>query len=347
MFRIRQVRAADLPALWPLAKRLDSYNLPADRRTLAHLVDVSMDSFRGHVPKSRAKYLFVLEQCSFRIPHSAFRHSRIIGCSLILAKHGTRSLPHLWMDVKTVRKTSRTLRRTVTHRLLQLGVTTDGPTEVGGLIVLPAFRGNPERLGRQLSYVRFLYMALHPERFEQEVLAEYLPPLTPRGDSLLWRAFGQRLTGLPYYTADRWSATTKEFILKLFPREPVYATFFSPEVQAQIGRVHPSAAGACALLRRIGFRYSRQVEPFDGGPYFGAPRRRITLIRHTRLGTLTVARHPPLQRCLIGHEPRVGEFRAVWAAARWRGGQWELTADALAALEASVGGQGVGAPVAR
>ncbi len=241
--RIRQARSSDLAALWPLARQLNSYNLPADRRMLAKLVAVSVRAFRGAMPRSRARYLFVLEELARR---------RVIGCSLIIAKHGTPALPHLWMDVKRRR----------TRRLLQLGMTTNGPTEVGGLVLLPAYRGHPQQLGVQLSYVRFTYMAMHPERFEPRVLVEYLPPLTPRGESALWRVFGQRFTGLSYRAADRLSMTNKEFIWRLFPHTPIDAGFFPPEVRAQLGVVHPAATGACAMLRRVGFRYLRQVEPF-------------------------------------------------------------------------------------
>jgi len=346
-FRIRQARVGDLPALWPLARRLNSYNLPADRRMLAQLVATSVQSFRGAVTKARARYLFVLE----RRPVSQGppgRRPQIIGCSLILAKHGTPRLPHLWMDVKTVRMASRTLRRRIVHQVLQLGMTTDGPTEIGGLIVHPAYRGRPERFGRQLSYARFVYMAMHPERFEPRVLVEYLPPLTRRGDSLLWQAFGRRFTGLSYRWADRLSMTNKEFILRLFPRTPVYTAVFPPVVRRQIGVVHPAAAGACAMLQGIGFRSLRQVEPFDGGPYFGALRRRITVVRRTRRGTLAVTPAlPPARWGLLCAEPAVGEFRALQAPYRWHGARLEVTEATAERLDGRAGMEAYAVPLAR
>lgn len=347
-FVIRQVRPGDLAHLWPLARLLNSYNLPADRRFLRGLVETSVASFRGALPRSRAKYLFVLERCDPRISPNAsrFTHhaSRVIGCSLIIAKHGTRALPHLWLDVKPVRMTSRALRRTVTHQVLRLGMTTDGPTEVGGLIVLPAYRGRPERLGRQLSYVRFAYMAMHPERFERDVLVEYLPPLSPDGESPLWQAFGQRFTGLSYHAADRLSATTKEFILRLFPRTPIYADFLPLKVRAQLGVVHPAAAGSCALLKAIGFRPRRQIEPFDGGPYYGAPRWRITLIRRTRAGALAVVPSVVAAPALVCTEPAAGEFRAVAAPARWSRGGVEVTPSTVFSIEGHAGMRAYVAP---
>lgn len=344
--RIRQARSSDLAALWPLAQQLDSYNLPADRRWLAHLLDISVQSFRGRVPRARAKYLFVME---------ARPGGRLIGCSLILAKHGTPRLPHLWLDVKTMR------HQRVTQTVLQLGATTDGPTEIGGLIVARPYRGHPQHFGRQLSFVRFAYMARHPERFESRLLVEYLPPLSRTGGSGLWRAFGARFTGLSYHQADRLSMTDKTFILRSFPRTPIHASLFPPEVQAQIGQVHPAAAGACAMLRRVGFRYLRQVEPFDGGPYYGARRTGISVIRRTRAGQLRLARMEALPRAsalrvggfpagslgLICVEPTPGEFRAVQAPYHWRGQEIEVTAMVMKQLDSCSGMDSYVTPLAR
>lgn len=344
-FRIRQARRDDLAHLWPLARQLNSYNLLADRRFLARLVNSSLRSFRGQLPKSRAKYLFVLEHLAERQRASApARQSRIVGCSLIIAKHGTPRLPHLWWDFR--------------RRTLRLGMTTDGPTEVGGLIVARPYRRRPEQLGRQLSYVRFAYMARHPGRFEPELLVEYLPPLTPRGDSPVWQALGRRFTGLSYRAADRLSTTTKTFILKTFPRSPVEIAALPRAARRQLGRVHPAAAGACALLTRIGFRPLHQLEPFDGGPYYGARRRRVTIVRRTRRGRWAAAAEPA-RACLpsepqgrqgavglVCAEPARGEFRAVAAASRWQGARLAADARVMALLEARPGMEAYVAPLA-
>ncbi len=331
-FRIRQARRSDLAALWPLARQLNSYNLPADRRVLAQILATSVRSFRGLLQKSRAKYLFVMESCPSR---------RLVGCSLILAKHGTPRLPHLWLDLKTVRHGH------LTHTVLQLGATTDGPTEVGGLIVARPYRCHPQHLGRQLSFVRLAYMARHPERFEPRVLVEYLPPLTPSGDSRLWRVLGQRFTGLSYRQADRLSMTNKTFILRAFPRTPIRVKDLPPEVRAQLGVVHPAAAGACAMLRRVGFRYLRQVEPFDGGPYYGARRAGISVIRRTRAGRLKVGEPSPGSLGLLCAEPSPGAFRAVQAPYRRRAQAIEVTHAVIKQLDGHSGMPGYVAPLAR
>jgi arginine N-succinyltransferase len=85
--------------------------------------------------------------------------------------------------------------------------------------------------------VRFLYLAMHRDRFRDRVLAELMPPLTPDGKSLFWEACGRRFTGLYYQEADKKSRENKEFIQQLFPGVDVYATLFSPQVRKLLGTV--------------------------------------------------------------------------------------------------------------
>lgn len=277
--------------MMPLAKLLDSYNLADDRHYLWSLLHVSEASFAGDLPKEEARYLFVLENTDRR---------EIIGCSLILAKHGTRASPHLYLDLFTEKRTSRTLGRTVTHRCLKFGKETDGPTEVGGLVLKPHFRRHRHRHGLQLSWVRFLYMALHPARFQRRVLVEFLPPLRPGkgGGNPFWDALGSRFLSLSYHEADHLSITDKEFILSLFPKEKIYCDLLPKEVLHSLGQVGPQGIHACHALQRIGFRYLNQVEPFDGGPYYGAPVDRISIIRKARKARMAI-REEGQQKALL------------------------------------------------
>ena len=340
-FRIRQARASDLPALWPLAQRLDSYNLPADRDVLRRLIAASVRSFRGGVPKARARYLFVMER---------WRDRRLVGCSLILAKHGTPRRPHLWLDVTTAGR-PKGVPGGEWGPSLRLGMTTDGPTEIGGLIVLPRFRGHSARLGLQLSYVRLAYLAAHPTRGEPQILVEYLPPLTRTGDSRLWRVFGGPLTGLSYREADRRSIEDKQFILRAFPRTPVPLATFPASVRRDLGVVHPAAVGACRMLRAIGFRDLRQVEPFDGGPYYGARLAEVTLVRRARAGVLVVRPSTELRTNgvygVIWTEPAPGEFRAVTAEYHHRRDEVTVSAGVMAMLEGQPGMRVHVTPLAR
>lgn len=274
MLILRPVAERDLDDVVALAAQLDSMNLPSDRGFLAQRIHDSIRSFAGGTSRrAEAVYVFVLEDT---LTH------RCVGTSTILAKHGTESSPHYWLELSTEERGCTQLGRRFAHDKLRLRASTDGPTEIGGLILDPAYRRHPEKCGKALSTVRFAYIASRPDAFEREVIAEMLSPFDAPGCNRLWDAFGARFTGLSFREADRLSASNKTFIADLFPREPVYATLFPPEVREVIGRANESAVAAVRILEKIGFRYLKQVDPFDGGPYYGCARDAIASVRERR-----------------------------------------------------------------
>jgi arginine N-succinyltransferase len=270
---LRPVAERDLDDLVALAAQLDSMNLPSDRHFLAQRIHDSLRSFAGDARRDEAVYVFVLEDALTR---------RCVGTSTILAKHGSARNPHYWLELSTEERACAQLGRRFAHQKLSLRSSTDGPTEIGGLILDPRFRRHPEKCGKALSIARFAYIAAHRDRFEREVIAEMLSPFDGPGRNRLWDAFGARFTGLPFRDADRLSATNKTFIADLFPRDPVYAVLFPPAVQEVIGKPNDTAVAAVRILEKIGFRYLQQVDPFDGGPYFGCARDAIASVRERR-----------------------------------------------------------------
>ncbi len=340
MFLIRQAGPADFDQVYPLAKILDSYNLPADRSYIRRLLNISEASFQGRLPKKRAKYLFVLEEGGGGSSGGA----RIVGCSLIIAKHGIPGNPHLWFALDTVTKRSRTLGIERSHQVLRLGYTEDGPTEVGGLIVLPRFRKHSQMCGLQISFVRFLYMAIHPERFGSEVIVEYRGAMGAGSKSLFWEKVGRVFTGMPYQRADRLSVTNKEFIWNLMPREPIYCALLPQSVQRAIGAIHPAAQRAANLLKSIGFKPLPQIEPFDGGPYYSARREAIRLARQMRSVRLTKARRLGGRFYLVGTEAGA-TFRAVLARCTLANGLLYVENNGWRELSVRAGEKGYACPL--
>lgn len=273
MLILRPAARADLADLAALAVQLDSVNLPNDPEFLAARVEQSERSFAGREDAAACVYQFVLEDREA---------GRVVGTSQIVAKHGRPGVPFYWLEVSTEERRSPELRKRFVHTKLRLRSTEDGPTEVGGLILDPAYRQHHLRCGKALSVVRFAFISAHPERFEQQLIAEMLSPFVAPGRSLLWDAFGARFTGLSYREADRLSGHTKQFIADLFPRDPVYATLFPDEVQKSIGRPNESAVAAVRILEKLGFHPLNQVDPFDGGPYYGAARDAVVSVRERR-----------------------------------------------------------------
>ena len=327
-FLLREATFTDATQILHLARLLDSINLPTDEEDLVALIQRSVLSFRGQIKdRQDGMYLFVLEERSTRC---------IVGTAMLIAKHGTPESPHFYLEMATDQRYSKTLKKMFRHTYLTLRRCLDGPTEVGGLIVDPAFRQHPAKIGKQLSFVRFLYLALYPTRFEDEVIAEMLPPLTDEKESLFWECYGRRVTGLSFREADKLSMKDKEFIDALFPPIPLYVSMFPVEVQEQIGTVGRETQGAVHLLEKIGLHFLRHVDPFDGGPYYGAKVEDIVLVQRFRRYRLAVGQaDQEAESCedlLIGWEGSNG-FRAARISARPHESGLLCAAEVLKALD--------------
>lgn len=260
-FVTRSVTHDDLQQLTDLAKQFNLLNLPGDKKILAEKIARSEASFAGQLPKDKSEYIFVIEDVHEKL---------VVGSSLIIAKHGSEEVPHCYFKILKRDHFSQDLGLGFIHQVLRFQLDTDGPTEIGGLLVDRTYRRRPERLGKQISLSRFVYMGLNPERFEHRVLCELTPPLTEEGRSEFWEALGRRFTGLPYQEADMLSQTNKEFIESLFPEEDIYLSLLDAKARLVLGRVGEATKPAQHLLESIGFEYLDEVDPFDGGPHYGA-----------------------------------------------------------------------------
>ena len=253
-----------------VAEHLDTVNLPAERGHIEGILDRSEKSFAAEVPVVEREFVFVLEDLAKK---------KIIGTSIIYAQHGTKRAPHIFFRVENDERYSVTLDKHFIHQTLRIGYNYDGPTEIGGLILLPEYRRTAESLGKALSYVRFLFMRMHRPLFRANVLSELLPPLEPDGTSKLWEALGRKFTNLTYQEADLLSKDNKEFIHALFPDDPIHTELLPDDVRKQIGQVGPDTRAVESMLRRIGFEYAQQIDPFDGGPHFTAKTDDISIIQ--------------------------------------------------------------------
>jgi arginine N-succinyltransferase len=312
MYLLRDVQRADLPSLKRLAAVLNTVNLPNDEETLAELIDTSVRSFAGKVKEPlEREYLFVLEDA---------KSEQVVGTSLIIAQHGTKEAPHTYYEVSEREHYSASLDRHFRHKVLSIAYNYAGPTEIGGLVVDPPHRSGPEKPGKQLSYVRFLFLAMHRRLFRDRVLAELMPPLMPDGRSLLWEAVGKKFTGLTYIEADRLSRQNKEFIKELFPSSDIYVSLFPERTQKVVGEVGSQTRGVQRMLERIGFKYVERVDPFDGGPHFEAQTSDVLLVRRFR--TARVAAEPLVpdgaEEVLVAvdRDTSRNRFRAVRTLAR-------------------------------
>ncbi len=272
-FIVRAVRRDDLQQLNELARQFTLLNLPADRRVIETKIDRSMASFAGALGKGDAEYLFVIEDPDAEM---------VVGSSLILAKNGTPTSPNFSFKILKKERFSRELGIGFIHQILRLTANTDGPTEVGGLVVDRAYRRRPEKIGRMISLSRFLYIGMKRDHFESELHSEMAPPLTDDGRSEFWEALGRRFTGMPYQEADQISSQNNGFIQSLFPEEDIYLALLDPKARLALGHVAEDTQAALHLLKKIGFKYKEEVDPFDGGPHLGCSVEDCTLIKNLK-----------------------------------------------------------------
>ena len=291
-FLIRSAEDRDVGQLANLARQFQLLNMPADEKILSEKIQRSHKAFLGKARRDEAEYVFVLEDTEVQ---------QIVGCSLILGKHGTRRIPHNFYKVIKREKYSEELGVGFIHQVLQFKQDFDGPTEIGGLLVDRSYRRRPEKLGRQISLIRFAFMGLLPERFEKRVLCELTAPHTDEGRSEFWEALGRRFTGLNYQEADRISQSNKEFIRSLFPEDDIYMTLLDSRARLVLGRVGEATLPAKHLLESEGFQYVNEVDPFDGGPHFGCATQDIRTVREgSRIQVQLQEKAAFTQVCLLG-----------------------------------------------
>lgn len=333
-YEIRGAVPSDLTELLRLARHLNSVNLPDEPGHIARLLETSEKSFTGQIENPRRrKFVFLIRDREL---------GEAVGTSMIVAQLGRRDAPYIYLDVSTEEKYSSSTDRHFHHKVLRIGFSYDGPTELGGLVVHPEHRRAEQKLGLLISYVRFLFIARHRELFKNELLAELMPPLEPDGTSHLWEAFGRRFTGMSYAEADLRSSEDKTFIRDLFPRGEVYASLLSQDAQDVIGKVGTQTRGVERMLRRVGFRYAERIDPFDGGPHFVADADEVSLIQQTRSASYAGVVHAgqPLAgpRALVARQLTESPyFRAVASKVDEQDGQLRLPAAEAAVLEPTPG----------
>ena len=335
MFLLREAHSRDRRRLLELARLLDSVNMPTTGREMDDTLRRSARAFRGRIrDRARAAYVFCAEDLNT---------GRVAGASMIIAKHGTPASPHYYLQIDSDERYSHTLRKMFRHSFLRLRHSMDGPTEVGGLIVDPELRRLPEKVGKQLSWVRFLYIARHRARFESRVIAEIMPPLTLDHGNLFWDHYGRRMTGLSFRDADRLSTHDKEFIRALFPDAPLYTFLLPAEVRGFLGAVGEQSRGAVRLLEQAGLRFLDQIDPFDAGPYYGALIADLEPVKalHTYRvvpGTISTPADHAERSYLVSREDTGTGFRAVQVTtAPLDGDRIVVPSDAMEALRLKEG----------
>lgn len=327
MFLIRQSKPEDVSTLLKLARTVYFINLPPDERIIAGKVEHSRRCFRKLVGKDeggrsrKGKPMPMDGLAATERDSDSFMFTILdpeggpIGTSQVRAHMGGPGNPNWRFAITEKRFYSEALRFGTTHTVGRLDGDETGPTEVGGLILDPGFRGHSLRPGKLLSFVRFHFIGLYRQVFADTVLAEMLGHVTSDGDSPFWDAFGRKFIPYKYADADRFCQYDRSFISDLLPKEEVYLTLLPMEIVKLVGQVSGDTAPARRILEHLGFKYRGYVDPFDGGPHLDASTDAIPLVKSTRRGEVGKPGTPEKckARAIVSTMNTEGDFRATEA----------------------------------
>lgn len=255
---IRPITDKDLDALFLIATESGPgfTSLMPDRDALARKVAHSMASFERRVTNpSDEHYLFVLEDETT---------GAIMGTTGIEANAGhTRPLYHFRRNTVTRHARDLDLRRSV-ETLTRCNHYT-GYSEICSLYLRPEFRR--ANAGKLLSRVRFLFMALHPERFSDNVIAEMRGVSNAAGQSPFWNWLKAHFVDMEFGRATHLVGTGyTDFIDELMPSHPLYTCMMSAEARAVLSQVHKYTRPALQILEAEGFQHKGFIDLLDAGP---------------------------------------------------------------------------------
>jgi arginine N-succinyltransferase len=270
---VRSVRQDDIDQLWDLIQQATygMTTLQINKDQLMERVEASAFAVQRKTEKPDGNpYVFVMEDV-----HSG----KLVGTSCIFSKIGGFEPFYAYRVIRSDHHCE-ALNKSVATTELQLIKIHDGPTEIGSLFLQPDFRGKGR--GRLLSMARFAFMAAHPKRFSDEVIAEMRGVVHEDGVCPFWDAIGRHFFEMDFPQADSLSTIDKRFIEDLMPKHPIYTCLLSQEARDTIGQVHQQTKPALAMLMDEGFRTRDLIDIFDGGPVVHCPRDSIDAVRRTK-----------------------------------------------------------------
>ena len=245
-------------------------SLPKDRNQLYDRIVDSNEAFdEKKVDPHHFLYVFVMEDLETNV---------LIGTCGIKAKTAVTE-PMYSYRIETLDNLSPLEHIPKTLKVLSPMEHHHGPSEVCGLFLDPNCRKS--NLGYLLSYSRFLFMANHPRRFTDTVIAEMRGHFDENNESLFWNRVGRNFYDVSYKVAVQKKIESSSCIPDFIPKHPIYIGLLPKEVQEVIGRTHQHTEAAISLLQKIGFSLTDEVDIFDAGPKITAQLHDLTPVKES------------------------------------------------------------------
>ena len=268
MIILRPAQYADLSQIEYLAEASGPMvcTLPAKRRHLLAKIERSIASFQQDVVTPGEEiYFFALEEQE---------SGQLVGTAAINARAGFEEPFYAYRNDILVHS-SRALKIHNRVHALSLTHALSDHSQLCSFFILPAFRNT--NLPLLLTLGRLSFIAAHPERFSQDLMA-VLPGIADKhGHSPFWEHVGRKFFGIDYNQAEYYNGTRdKTFIAELMPHHPLYVPLLHEDAQSVLGLVHHDAELQFNLLTDDGFDSEQFVEIFDAGPIVTARRTQLS-----------------------------------------------------------------------
>ena len=322
-FVVRPATDRDLKPLYEMAKLTGGgfTNLPPERRALKAKLDRSRAAFaRDGGGREDELFVLVLENTIT---------GEVRGTCQLFTEVG-RTHPFYSYRIGTLTQHSGELGRTFRADMLSLVTDLEGSTEVGGLFLHPGERAGG--LGLLLARSRYLFIAMHRERFADRILAELRGIIDEAGGSPFWDGLAGRFFGMSFQDADQFNAIKgHQFIADLMPKHPIYTAMLSDSARAAIGLPHPSGRAAMRMLEGEGFHHDRYIDIFDGGPTMTARVDQVRSVARSREAAVVATDAGAGTESLVA-AGRLGDFRCTLGELTETDGGVALSSDCAAAL---------------
>ncbi|WP_438726199.1 arginine N-succinyltransferase [Parasphingorhabdus sp. DH2-15] len=305
-FLIRPARPSDLQALYEMAKLTGGgfTNLPANRPALESKLEASAQAFANSNDElTDERFVMVLEHKET---------GAIRGTCQLFTKVG-QVWPFYSYRLSTWTQHSEELNKTIRTEILSLVTDLEGCSEAGGLFLHPNERAGG--LGLLLARSRYLFIAMHRNRFANQTLAELRGVIDDAGESAFWDSVGGKFFDMSFAEADMFNALNgNQFIADLMPKHPIYVDMLDEAARKVIGRPNVSGRAAMRMLENEGFSYEGYVDIFDGGPSMIAKTDRISSIANAAslpIRITDMSEHRDSIKALVatGH---LSEFRCAY-----------------------------------
>lgn len=262
-FLIRAAELKDKADLLELARCFPLCSLPKSQTKLRKKIQISRESFAQSLPKEKRNYLFVLEDT---------KEKKVIGSSQILSYFGkNRSLYY-------------SLKKNPEH--LKLTRSPKGKNHMGGLILHPKYRKSKQRLGVQISLVRFLYIKSFPKEFSSLVDVSLTSPIE-KGKNAFWEETGKKIIRKTYSSALKAFQKDRPQFFSLFPKNLTIALdSLNSKAKSYLSEIHPQSQPVYKGLLKIGFYKTKYHHIVDGGVYMEASWRKLNFLKKTETGIL-------------------------------------------------------------